>query len=110
MQQLLDVILGLEQQRLGIFCVDTPTGTSPAASLESGVVGLGRIGRHVARIGEAFGMRVAAWGRRLTDEASAGAGAERRELDVLLGEADVVTIHVSLSPPRAACSTHDASP
>ena len=63
-----------------------------------GVVGLGRIGRHVAQLGKAFGMRVAAWGRTLTDEASAGAGAERRELDDLLGEADVVTVHVSLSP------------
>ena len=63
-----------------------------------GVVGLGRIGRHVARIGKAFGMRVAAWSRALTDEAAAGAGAERRELDDLLGGADVVTIHVSLSP------------
>ena len=63
-----------------------------------GVVGLGRIGRHVAQLGKAFGMRVAAWGRTLTDEAAAGAGAERRELDDLLGEADVVTIHVSLSP------------
>ena len=43
-------------------------------------------------------MRVAAWSRTLTDEAAAGAGAERRELDDLLGEADVVTIHVSLAP------------
>ncbi len=63
-----------------------------------GVVGLGRIGRHVARIGKAFGMRVAGWSRALTDEAAARAGAERRELDDLLGEADVVTIHVSLAP------------
>ena len=62
-----------------------------------GVVGLGRIGRHVARLGKAFGMRVAGWGRTLTDEAAAGAGVERRELDDLVGEADVVTIHVSLS-------------
>lgn len=63
-----------------------------------GVVGLGRIGRHVARIGKAFGMRVSAWSRTLTDEAAAGAGAERRELDDLMRKADVVTIHVSLSP------------
>lgn len=63
-----------------------------------GVVGLGRVGGHVARIGQAFGMRVVAWSRTLTDEAAAGAGAERRELDDLLSEADVVTVHVSLSP------------
>ena len=63
-----------------------------------GVVGLGRVGRHVARIGKAFGMRVGGWSRTPTDEAAASAGAERRELDDLLGEADIVTIHVSLSP------------
>ena len=63
-----------------------------------GVVGLGRVGRQVARIGKAFGMRVAGWSRTPTDEAAASADAERRELDDLLGEADVVTIHVSLSP------------
>jgi phosphoglycerate dehydrogenase-like enzyme len=63
-----------------------------------GVVGLGRVGRHVARIGDAFGMRVVGWSRTLTDEAVATVGAERRELDELLREADVVTIHVSLSP------------
>ena len=63
-----------------------------------GVVGLGRVGQHVARIGNAFGMRVVGWSRSLTDEAAATVGAERRDLDDLLGEADVVTIHVSLSP------------
>ena len=75
-----------------------------------GVVGLGRVGQHVARIGNAFGMRVVGWSRTLTDEAAATLGAERRELDDLLREADVVTIHVSLSPRRAACSTHGVSP
>jgi len=63
-----------------------------------GAVGLGRVGTHVARIAKAFGMRVVGWSPRLTDAAAAAAGAERRELDALLAEADVVTIHVSLTP------------
>ncbi len=63
-----------------------------------GIVGLGRVGQHVARIAQAFGMRVLGWSRTLTDAAASTAGAERRELDDLLGEADVVTMHVSLSP------------
>jgi len=63
-----------------------------------GVVGLGRVGQHVAQIANAFGMRVVAWSRTLTDKEAARVGAERRELDDLLHEADVVTIHVSLSP------------
>jgi phosphoglycerate dehydrogenase-like enzyme len=63
-----------------------------------GIVGLGRVGQHVAQIARAFGMRVVAWSRSLTDEAAATVGAERRDFDDLLGESDVVTIHVSLSP------------
>jgi phosphoglycerate dehydrogenase-like enzyme len=63
-----------------------------------GIVGLGRIGRHVATIGNAFGMRVIAWGRRLTPEAAQAAGAQSRELDDLLRESDVVSIHLTLAP------------
>ena len=63
-----------------------------------GIVGLGRVGQHVARIANAFGMRVLGWSPRLTDAAAAAAGAERRELDDLLQEADVVSIHASLTP------------
>jgi phosphoglycerate dehydrogenase-like enzyme len=63
-----------------------------------GALGLGRVGTHVARIAKAFGMRVLGWSPRLTHDAAAAAGAERRELDALLAEADVVTIHVSLTP------------
>jgi phosphoglycerate dehydrogenase-like enzyme len=63
-----------------------------------GCVGLGRVGSHTARIAKAFGMRVLAWSPRLTDAAAAAVGAERRELDALLAEADVVSVHVSLTP------------
>ena len=62
-----------------------------------GVIGLGRVGAHVARLGKAFGMRVLAWSPRLTDAAAAERGAERRELDDLLAAADVVSIHASLT-------------
>jgi phosphoglycerate dehydrogenase-like enzyme len=63
-----------------------------------GIIGLGGVGRHVARIARAFGMRVIAWSPRLTDAVAAEAGAERRELDDLLRESDVVSIHASLTP------------
>ena len=43
-----------------------------------GVLGLGRIGARVARIGEAFGMQVIAWSQNLTPEAAAEAGATSR--------------------------------
>ena len=58
-----------------------------------GIVGLGRIGRAVATRAEAFGMRVV-YTRRTRD---ADAPYERLELDDLLGESDVVTLHVPLT-------------
>jgi phosphoglycerate dehydrogenase-like enzyme len=63
-----------------------------------GIVGLGYVGRHVARIATAFGMDVLAWGPRLTAEAAAGAGAASCDLDALLARADVVSIHATLAP------------
>lgn len=62
-----------------------------------GVVGFGGIGRHVARLGRAFGMRVLATSRSLTDAQAAAEGAERRDLDSLLREADVVSINTPLT-------------
>ena len=63
-----------------------------------GIVGLGHVGRHVARIAAALEMRVVAWGPRLTPEIAAAAGVERLELDDLLRTADVVSIHATLAP------------
>lgn len=63
-----------------------------------GVVGLGRIGQAVARRGLAFGMRIVYHRRhRATPEVEDALGAEFRTLDDLLAEADVVTLHTSLS-------------
>jgi phosphoglycerate dehydrogenase-like enzyme len=63
-----------------------------------GVVGLGKIGGRVAAVGKAFGMDVVAWSEHLTDERAAEAGVRRSgSLLDLLGQADVVTLHLVLS-------------
>jgi glyoxylate reductase len=63
-----------------------------------GVVGLGRIGRAVARRGRAFGMRIVYHNRRRAPtEVEGELSAEYLPLEDLLAEADVVTIHTSLS-------------
>jgi glyoxylate reductase len=64
-----------------------------------GIVGLGRIGTAVARRARGFDMRLLYTKReRLPADDETRLGVEYRELDDLLGEADIVTIHVPLSP------------
>ena len=62
-----------------------------------GVLGLGRIGTRVARVGQAFGMEVSAWSQNLTAEAAGQVGVTRVEKDELFAESDVLTIHLVLS-------------
>lgn len=62
-----------------------------------GVLGLGRLGSQMARIGLAFGMQVIAWSENLTAERAAEAGAMRVEKSDLFRMADVLTIHLLLS-------------
>jgi glyoxylate reductase len=59
-----------------------------------GIVGLGRIGTAVARRAHGFDLRILYTQRRRLDTGLA----EFRELDALLAEADVATIHVPLTP------------
>jgi phosphoglycerate dehydrogenase-like enzyme len=62
-----------------------------------GVLGLGRIGTRVARVGKAFGMDVIAWSANLTRLAAEQAGATYVSRDELFRRADVLTIHLVLS-------------
>src|SRR6202030_3156526 len=62
-----------------------------------GVLGLGRIGSQVARIGRAFGMNLIAWSQNLTPEAAKAAGAILVCHDHLFEKADILTIHLVLS-------------
>jgi phosphoglycerate dehydrogenase-like enzyme len=61
------------------------------------VLGLGRIGAAVARVGNAFDMRVIAWSENLTRERCAATGATLVGRDALFREADILTIHLKLS-------------
>lgn len=60
-----------------------------------GIVGLGRLGRWVARYGEAFGMHVSAHDPSI-DEDAWPEGIDRVTLDELFASSDVVSVHVPL--------------
>jgi phosphoglycerate dehydrogenase-like enzyme len=62
-----------------------------------GVIGLGRLGSAVAKIGQAFGMNVVAWSQNLTAERAGEHGVTAVSKEELLSTSDVVTIHVLLS-------------
>ncbi|MFB5189441.1 D-2-hydroxyacid dehydrogenase family protein [Alicyclobacillus fastidiosus] len=63
-----------------------------------GVIGLGKIGSDVARIGKAFGMDVTAWSQNLTEERAEAAGATlASSKEELLEKSDFVSIHLVLS-------------
>jgi phosphoglycerate dehydrogenase-like enzyme len=62
-----------------------------------GLLGLGNVGGAVARIGNAFGMKVIAWSQNLRTERAAEVGAALVSKDELFREADVVSIHLVLS-------------
>jgi phosphoglycerate dehydrogenase-like enzyme len=64
-----------------------------------GILGLGKIGTRVARIGAAFGMDVVAWSPNLTLERAKAAGVRlAKSKEELLKESDFLTIHLVLGP------------
>jgi phosphoglycerate dehydrogenase-like enzyme len=82
--------------RGGRFQGGVPEGTALEGKT-LGVVGLGRIGARVARVGAALGMRVLGWSANLTPERAAEAGVTRVEKARLLEESDAVSLHLVLS-------------
>ncbi|HEX5196133.1 MAG TPA: C-terminal binding protein [Gaiellales bacterium] len=74
------------------------TGTVHRPStLTLGVVGMGRIGRRVATLGQPFFGRVIANDPYVDDDAWPS-GVERAELDEVFASADLVSLHIGLTP------------
>jgi phosphoglycerate dehydrogenase-like enzyme len=74
-------------------------GVFELAGKTFGIIGLGRIGYEVARRARAFDMRVVYHGATRVDaNTEEQLGLEFRELEALLSESDVVSLHVPLTP------------
>ena len=63
-----------------------------------GIVGLGKLGSQVAGIARAMGMKTIAWSTNLTREACDKAGVTYASKEDLFATADIITIHLVLSP------------
>jgi len=64
-----------------------------------GIIGVGNIGRRVARMGGALGMRVIAYDKYVADEEVRKRGAEpMKDMASVLKQADVVTCHTPHTP------------
>ncbi|OCR23968.1 2-hydroxyacid dehydrogenase [Pseudomonas syringae] len=62
-----------------------------------GILGLGSIGKWIARYGQAFGMKVIAWSENLTAEAAAESGVTYVSKQQLFEQSDVLSVHLVLS-------------
>ncbi|MBD2459414.1 phosphoglycerate dehydrogenase [Oscillatoria sp. FACHB-1407] len=67
-----------------------------------GIVGLGKIGAHVATIARAMGMRLLAYDPFLSNERAEQLGCQLVELDFLFRESDYITLHL----PKTAETLH----
>ena len=77
------------------FCYwDTPL--IELAGKTMGIIGLGNIGKAVARIALAFGMRVIVCTSKKQEELPEGIG--KKELREVFAESDVLTLHCPLTP------------
>ena len=63
-----------------------------------GVIGAGRIGRHVIAIAQAFGMRVLAFDIHAPAAVAKHAGFDFAPLETVLAEAHILTLHVPVGP------------
>jgi D-3-phosphoglycerate dehydrogenase / 2-oxoglutarate reductase len=66
-----------------------------------GVVGLGKIGAHVATVARAMGMRLLAYDPFISADRAEQLGCRLVELDQLFQEADYITLHIPKTPETA---------
>lgn len=64
----------------------------------AGIVGMGNVGRRVARLLGGFGMRVLACDPWVPPSAFSEAGAERVDFQTLLRQSQILTLHARLTP------------
>jgi phosphoglycerate dehydrogenase-like enzyme len=82
--------------RAGKFQEGVPVGINLAGKT-LGLLGLGRLGSHMARYGRALNMNLLAWSQNLTAEQAQAQGATYVTKEDLFARSDAVSIHLVLS-------------
>jgi phosphoglycerate dehydrogenase-like enzyme len=89
-----NLIVEADSMRTGGWQVTVGTGLRGKTL---GILGLGRVGSLVARIGQAFGMTTIAWSQNLTPQKAAEHDVQAVTKEQLFAQSDVLSIHVLLS-------------
>jgi D-lactate dehydrogenase len=89
--------LAYQRNRTGHFVLEGLTGFDMKGKTV-GVVGTGNIGRCAIDILLGFGCRILAWDKFPNEELSARDNVQYVELDRLLRDSDIITLHVPLFP------------
>jgi D-3-phosphoglycerate dehydrogenase len=91
--------IGFENARLKSGAPWQSVVGTDVEGLTLGVIGLGKLAIRVAEVGKAFRMKVVAWSQNITPERAQAAGVEyAASKEDLLRQADIVSIHIPLTP------------
>ena len=66
-----------------------------------GIVGLGKIGSHVASVAKAMGMKLLAFDPFISSERAEQMGVQLVDMDLLVKQADYITLHIPKTPETA---------
>jgi phosphoglycerate dehydrogenase-like enzyme len=90
------IAVGDANIRAGKFQEGVPVGYTLAGKT-MGIIGLGRLGSHMARYCKALNMNLLAWSQNMTPEKAQAAGATMVLKEELLSRSDAISIHLVLS-------------
>jgi D-3-phosphoglycerate dehydrogenase len=91
--------IGFENARLKSGALWQSVVGSDVEGLTLGVIGLGKLATRVSEVGKAFRMKVVAWSQNITPERAQAAGVEyAASKEEVLRQADIVSIHIPLTP------------
>ncbi len=91
------LMLGVQSVQSGAITPETLTGHDLSGKT-LGVIGTGRIGQHVIQIARGFGMKIVAYDLYPQAEAATRLNFKYLELNDLLSQADIITLHAPATP------------